>query len=65
MKKIEYDMRILRQVVERAREAKKNKWTKEHLGISNNSNSPGDLYEYHMKYFDILVKEIETLLGGK
>lgn len=59
---IEDKMVTLRQVVARAKEAKANGWSREGMNPKYEGTSPGELYEYLIKYFDILVNEIEDLI---
>ena len=60
---IDQKIRMLKQLIESARYAKKMKWSREGMGKQYLPTSPGDLYEFCIKEADKIIEELESFLG--
>jgi hypothetical protein len=63
MGNLEYKFYILRQVVERAKEAKAIGWTINGIAPEYRATSPGDIYEFLIKEADRMINEIEEIIS--
>jgi hypothetical protein len=57
--KIEFDLYMIRQMIDVAKEAKANKWSLEGMAPEFRETSPGDIYEFHMRQIPKTLKMIE------